>query len=92
METTVIIISGINEVNSIPALKQEIIEYLGKRLISSEMKDSTCLGVYGTLQEEDKKAISMMVEKLNSPTLCILFIEHSKSFLNQTITTIKYDE
>lgn len=92
METTVIIVSGLNEVNYIPTLKEEIISYLGGRLISSEMKDSPCLGVYGTLQEEDKKAISMMVEKTNSPTLSILFVEHNKSFLNQTITTIQYNE
>ena len=92
METTLIIVSGLNEVNYIPTLKEEIISYLGGRLISSEMKDSPCLGVYGTLSDEDKKAISMMVEKTNSPTLCILFIEHSKSFLNQTVTTIVYDE
>lgn len=92
METTVIIVSGLNEVNYIPTLKEEIINYLGGRLISSEMKDSPCLGVYGTLDNEDKKAISMMVEKTNSPTLSILFVEHNKSFLNQTITTIQYNE
>lgn len=92
METTVIIVSGLNEVNYIPTLKEEIINYLGGRLISSEMKDSPCLGVYGTLDDEDKKAISMMVEKTNSPTLSILFVEHNKSFLNQTITTIQYNE
>lgn len=92
METTVIILSGINEVNYIPTLKTEIISYLGQRLISSEMKDSFCIGIYGTLDDEDKKAISLMVEKTNSPTLSILFIEHNKSFLNQTITTIQYNE
>lgn len=92
METTLIIVSGLNEVNYIPTLKEEIISYLGERLISSKMEGSPCLGVYGTLSDEDKKAISMMVEKTNSPTLSILFIEHNKSFLNQTITTIQYNE
>ena len=92
METTLLIYANNSEQEKIPALKNEIVDYLGLRLVSSEMVGFPSIGIYGTLNPEDKKAISLMVEKTNSPTLSILFIEHSNSFLNQTVTTIVYDK
>ena len=47
METTLLIYANNSEQEKIPALKNEIVDYLGLRLVSSEMIGFPSIGIYG---------------------------------------------
>lgn len=89
MKTTILLLASFSEFNELMGLKEEICSYLGQRMVLERMDGFPALVIRDTLDNEDKGYISNLVEKLNSPSIGILYVEGEATFTNNISTTVK---
>jgi len=75
MQTLLLFYSALTESEKISSLKQGIENYIGKRMILDECPGCPSLMLNDVLNNEDRSFIKNMVEKANSQTMAIFFVE-----------------
>ena len=75
MQTLLLFYSALNETEKISPLKVGVMNYVGKRMILDECPGCPSLILNDILNNEDRSFIRNMVEKANSQTMAVFFIE-----------------
>lgn len=93
MKSYLTFFASYTEANLIPGLKQQIRDYLGKRMIENECEDSPALILNQELSNDDYTQITSLVEKLNSQSVSVLIIESpAANSLNNYIVSLTLKE
>lgn len=75
MNSIIVFTGNNNEFNLIPELKKQVINYMGERSIEDKVENTPHIILRGTLDTDDRTAISNMIEKFNSQSIAMLLIE-----------------
>ena len=87
MKRFLVFIASYQEAALIPGLKQQVKDYLGKRMIENDCEDYPALVLNQELNDEDYTQITSLVEKLNSQSVSILVIEAPANLLNKYVVS-----
>ena len=90
MKTIVVFTANDSEFPKIPELKDKVLSYMGGRSIDDPCGGSPHIVLRGTLDAEDRKAISGMVEQTNSQSITALLIEGNSNKLSNFIVDLKW--
>ena len=97
MKQVILFVAPMNVVELVPAIKSDVVEYLGQRMIEDDFQDmgSPLLGLSEKLTSDDKDAIVRIVKDRSEDV--VIFVLHEKEVGNldqnkKLMEFIQYEE